>query len=570
LKILIADDNTTDRIILSRVLENLGHQVIQARDGNDAIANFIEHDPSLVLLDVLMPGYDGYEVAEIIKEKSSKPWFPIIFLTSLTEASDLAKCIDAGGDDFVSKPINKIIIKAKIDAFERIINLYQTVAEQRERIQFHHEHLVQEQEAAKRIFNNIAHRGCLESSNINYHLSPMSIFNGDLMLAAELPMGGMRLLLADFTGHGLPAAIGAMPTSEIFYGMTTKGFSIPDMMVEMNMRLYGVLPRGVFCCVIVIDIDARDRTLTIWNAGAPDSFVLNTKTKTIEPVKSSHLPLGIQAPEKFEVFCQTHEFTRDHKLIAVTDGIIEAEDSNGNLFGEERLIAGIRKNLHSESICDALMEEVESFCGKTEQTDDVSLLEVVLPRSVKEEFVQPTATSKSFSGTCDTALSLRLRGKSLGTFDPIPMVMQTLLTCNELGPHRARIFTVLSELYNNSLDHGVLGLESEMKNDHEGFTKYYQTRARSLESIEQGFVDVSVDHQPTEDGGILLFELKDSGIGFEVEELLKRGVKDYSGRGLPLLLNLCDSIEYFDEGSRVVASYRWKFEDQKDKLTDQI
>ncbi len=564
MKILIADDNTTDRIILSRVLENLGHQVVQANDGQIAITQFIDHNPDLVLLDVIMPEYDGYEVAEIIKEKSDKTWFPIIFLTSLTEASDLARCIDAGGDDFVSKPINKIIIKAKIDAFERIINLYQTVAEQRERIQFHHEHLVQEQEAAKRIFNNIAHRGCLESSNINYHLSPMSIFNGDLMLAAELPMGGMRLLLADFTGHGLPAAVGAMPTSEIFYGMTTKGFSIPDMMVEMNMRLHGVLPRGVFCCVIVVDIDARDQTLTIWNAGAPDSYVVNRDTGEIDPIHSSHLPLGIQAPDKFEVVCQTHEFSREHKLIAVTDGIIEAEDATGNLFGEARLLEGIKDNIGSESICDALMEKVETFCGNSDQTDDVSLLEVVLPKSVKDEVIQSSGGSKSVSGTCDTALSLRLRGKSLGTFDPIPMVMQTLLTCNELGPHRTRIFTVLSELYNNSLDHGVLRLDSEMKNDREGFAKYYQTRAENLESIEQGFVDVSVDHQPTDDGGVLVFELKDSGIGFEVDKLLKRGVKDYSGRGLPLLLSLCDSIEYFDEGSRVVASYRWKFDEHKD------
>jgi two-component system, HptB-dependent secretion and biofilm response regulator len=560
LKILIADDNNTDRIILSRVLENLGHQVVQASDGKLAIAQFLENEPSLVLLDVLMPEYDGYEVAEIIKSKSDKPWFPIIFLTSLTEASDLAKCIDAGGDDFVSKPINKIIIKAKIDAFERIINLYDTVAKQRERIQFHHEHLVQEQEAAKRIFNNIAHRGCLESSNINYHLSPMSIFNGDLMLAAELPMGGMRLLLADFTGHGLPAAIGAMPTSEIFYGMTMKGFSIPDMMVEMNMRLYGVLPRGIFCCVIVVDINARDRKLTIWNAGAPDSYVINTNSGVIDSIKSSHLPLGIQAPDKFEVICQTHEFNHEHKLIAMTDGIIEAEDPNGNLFGEDRLLAGIKDNLNSISICDGLMAKVESFCGNFEQTDDVSLLEATLPKTVKQDVVLSTASSKSFSGTCDTALSLRLRGKSLGTFDPIPMVMQTLLTCNDLGAHRTRIFTVLSELYNNSLDHGVLRLDSEMKNDHAGFAKYYQTRAESLDLNEQGFVDVSVDHRPTDDGGVLQFELKDSGIGFEVEKLLKRGVKDYSGRGLPLLLNLCDSIEYFDQGSRVVASYRWKYE----------
>ncbi|MDQ7050962.1 MAG: response regulator [Enterobacterales bacterium] len=226
MKILIADDNHIERLILSKVIENLGHHVILAEDGEQAVIQFNQHQPDFVFLDVLMPKFDGYEVARIIKKENTQSWFPIIFLTSLTEASDLAKCIESGGDDFVSKPINKVIIQAKIAAFERIINLYSTVDDQKAKIQFHHRHLVQEQEAAKRIFNNIVHRGSLESDNINYHLSPMSIFNGDLMLAAELPMGGMRLMLADFTGHGLPAAIGAMPASEIFYGMTAKGFSI--------------------------------------------------------------------------------------------------------------------------------------------------------------------------------------------------------------------------------------------------------------------------------------------------------------------------------------------------------
>ena len=561
MKILIADDNHTDRLILSKVLENLNHEVVQAKDGSEAIEQFKRHAPALVLLDVLMPSYDGYEVAEIIKTDSSRAWFPIIFLTSLTEASDLAKCISAGGDDFVSKPINKIIIKAKLDAFERIINLYDTVAEQRERIQFHHEHLVQEQEAAKRIFNNIAHRGCLASDNINYHLSPMSIFNGDLMLAAELPMGGMRLFLADFTGHGLPAAIGAIPASEIFYGMTTKGFAIPDMMTEMNKRLYNVLPRGIFCCVIVIDIDSIDESLTIWNAGAPDSFLVDQKSGEVTTIPSSHLPLGIQSPEKFKVTCQSFEFTKQHKIIAVTDGIIEAEDSTGNMFGEQKMVDCIQANVTSDDICGALLAEVNLFCGKTDQSDDLSLLEVGFPSVGSNDILQASKGEIIESGTSDSELSLKLRGKSLGNFDPIPLFMQTILSCNELTPHRARIFTVLSELYNNALDHGVLGLDSSMKNSNEGFTNYYTQRIQGLNDLDVGFVKVSVDHHPTASGGRLIFNIVDSGKGFDVQKILKEGIKDYSGRGLPLLLKLCDSVDYFDQGARVKAVYNWDHND---------
>ncbi len=561
LKILIADDNTTERLILSKVLNNYGHSVIQASDGKEAIKLFQQDKPDMVFLDVLMPEFDGYEVAEEIKKSPDQSWFPIIFLTSLTEAHDLAKCIDVGGDDFVSKPINKIIIKAKVDAFERILNLYATVEDQRERIQYHHEHLVQEQEAAKRIFNNIAHRGCLESSNINYHLSPMSIFNGDLMLASKLPMGGMRLLLADFTGHGLPAAIGAMPTSEIFYGMTTKGFSIPDMMTEMNMRLYNVLPRGIFCCVIVIDIDSLDERMTIWNAGAPDCYLINQKTETLERINSCHLPLGIQSPSKFKVDCKSFEFGRDHKIIAVTDGIIEAEQADGSMFGENRMVACIEENIAEQDICASLMSSVETFTGNIEQTDDLSLLEVSFPSVREDELPTDHLGISEATGVSDSILKLKLRRKSLGTFDPIPLFLQTLTSCKELVPHRARLFTVLSELYNNALDHGVLGLDSKLKQDSSGFAKYYQQRMDRLNNISEGYVDLSVDHRPTSDGGQLVFELTDTGAGFDIDKVISEGSKTYSGRGLPLLFKLCDSIEYLEDGSQVKAIYSWRHND---------
>jgi len=557
LKILIADDNNVERLILSRVLEAEGHQVVQAETGNEAIDYYFEHSPALVFLDVLMPDIDGYEVASAIKKGQQTRWIPIIFLTSLTDAYDLAKCIEYGGDDFVSKPINRIIIKAKVDAFARISKLYETIESQKSEIQFHNEHLIQEQEAAKKIFNNIAHRGCLAADNINYHLSPMSIFNGDLMLAAETPMGGMRLMLADFTGHGLPAAIGAMPTSEIFYSMTKKGFTIPDVMNEMNSRLYSVLPRGVFCCVIIADIDALDERITIWNAGAPQAYVIDQQTGEIELVHSSHLPLGVQSPDRFKVDAKVFRFSPHHKLLAVTDGIIESINADAEMYGETRMLDFIQAQLKHPNLCDALVEQVVGFTGDVAQGDDLSLLEVAFPHQHLEQVTPGDNDAKAHTGTLDSNLSLQLRGQSLGKFDPIPLFLATLLECSELNAHRSRIFTVLSELYNNSLEHGVLGLDSAIKNDSEGFTRYYQERIERLVKLKEGFVDVVIDHKPLPDGGEIVFEFKDSGQGFDFRKALSAGSKHYSGRGLPLIVDLCDSVEFFDEGRHVKAIYRW-------------
>lgn len=562
MKILIADDNNVERLILSKLLEKEGHQVIQAATGNQAVKFFFEHSPSLVFLDVLMPDLDGYEVASAIKKDEDARWVPIIFLTSLTDAYDLAKCIECGGDDFVSKPIDRIIIKAKVNAFSRISNLYETIEKQKAEIQYHNEHLIQEQEAAKKIFNNIAHRGCLASENINYHLSPMSIFNGDLMLATETPMGGLRLMLADFTGHGLPAAIGAMPTSEIFYGMSKKGFAIPDVMTEMNARLHAVLPRGIFCCVVIADIDAIDEQITIWNAGAPQAYLIDLDSHAIEEVHSKHLPLGVQSPQKFVVEPDVFRFSQRHKLLAVTDGIIESVNEHDEMYGEERMLNYIKENMHLENLCDGLIAEAVKFTCDAEQGDDLSLLEVAFPHHHVEQNLMTVDQAHAQTGTLDSSLSLCLRGQSLGKFDPIPMLLQTLLECRELTPHRSRIFTILSELYNNAVEHGVLGLQSSIKNGSEGFAKYYQLRSEKLADLNQGFVKVEFDHRPLRDGGEIIFDFIDSGDGFDFKSISQMNSEDYSGRGLPLLLNLCQSIEYFDEGRHIRAIYQWSAKEE--------
>jgi len=222
IKVLIADDNQIDRMVLSRIVRNQGYQVFEAENGALAIEAFEQHQPDIVLLDVMMPVMGGREAARQIKTLAGEDFVPVIFLTSLTDAQSLADCLESGGDDFLSKPYNHIILQAKINSFYRMRDMNRTLQKQRDTIAQNNEHLMHEQHVAKAVFDNVAHAGCLSSPNIRYMLSPLAVFNGDVLLAAHKPAGGMHVLLGDFTGHGLPAAIGAMPLAEIFYGMTAK------------------------------------------------------------------------------------------------------------------------------------------------------------------------------------------------------------------------------------------------------------------------------------------------------------------------------------------------------------
>jgi PleD family two-component response regulator len=131
LKILVADDTDTDRMILESILRKEGHEVILARDGVEAVAVYETSRPDIVLLDALMPEMDGFDAARRIKQLAGDELVPIIFLTSLSDTESLVRCLDAGGDDFLSKPYNRVILQAKIKAFNRMRELHSTMLTQR-------------------------------------------------------------------------------------------------------------------------------------------------------------------------------------------------------------------------------------------------------------------------------------------------------------------------------------------------------------------------------------------------------------------------------------------------------
>ena len=344
LNILIADDNKSDRLILSAIVKKMGHTVCIATDGLEAVSQYEAQNPDIILLDVMMPNMNGQEVAVKIKAMAGEDMVPIIFLTSLQDASDLAKCLDSGGDDFLTKPYNKVILQAKIKAFTRMLKMHNTLQEQNDVISINNEHMLSEQQVARTVFDNVAHSGCLNAPNLKYLLSPFSVFNGDVLLAARKPSGSLHVLLGDFTGHGLPAAIGVMPLAVIFYGMTAKGFLMVDILREINAKLKTILPVGYFCCACMMNLSFRKEEIEVWMGGLPDYYLYRYDTKKIENIKSTHLPLGVLSSHAFNPKTEKLSLRRGDKFYMWSDGIIESRNDNGDLFGEERLLDIFNKN----------------------------------------------------------------------------------------------------------------------------------------------------------------------------------------------------------------------------------
>ena len=164
MKILIADDNSSDRLLLSKIISNQGHEVVQAENGKLAIDCYLKESPDIILLDVLMPVLDGMGAAKEIKRLAGEDLVPIIFLTSLIDAQSLADCLEFG-DDFLSKPYNHIILKAKIDAFSRMRSMHAILQKQRDTIVEHNQHMLHEQNVRGDCGIPIRSRGNVASAN---------------------------------------------------------------------------------------------------------------------------------------------------------------------------------------------------------------------------------------------------------------------------------------------------------------------------------------------------------------------------------------------------------------------
>ena len=119
-KVLVADDARVLRFATLRILKRLGLEAVEAEDGLQALELFEREKPDLVLIDVQMPGLDGLEVVRRIRQMSGEHWVPVIFLTSMEDDADFTLGIEAGGDDYLTKPVSPVVLEAKIRAMRRL------------------------------------------------------------------------------------------------------------------------------------------------------------------------------------------------------------------------------------------------------------------------------------------------------------------------------------------------------------------------------------------------------------------------------------------------------------------
>ena len=558
--ILIVDDDITNRLVLRSLLSSFGFNTLEAADGQQAIEITLLQDVDVVLMDVMMPVLDGYQAAREIKNFPNK-FIPIIFLTSLTDEDALASCIEAGGDDFISKPYSHVVLNAKINSMLRISALYNKITEQSEEIERHNARLRQEMEFAQKLFHNNSINSSINRldashTGLRYSMSPISMFNGDIILFDFNKTNGYDILMGDFTGHGLSAAIGSIPIADIFLAMLAKGYPFHETLTEINNKLYKLLPTQMFMSAAYVSIDRLNNVISVLNAGLPNIYLIRGK-EIVHEFRSGNIPLGIKELRADQFQMQIQRINYGDKLLMASDGIIESENISGELFGKPRLDKCIKTSTEDGDLFQDILTACEEFSSGREQNDDITLLELVHLENTSNnkpadivEIIEPGEWS----------LTYKLDLISLKKLDFLPHIMQYISSLQSIPSGRSTIYTILSEVFNNALDHGLLKLDSSLKDSAQGYLDYYKQRNQRLEKTTTGSITLSLKHEvKNKDSGRLIIEVHDTGDGFDFQQYTGNldDKKKYSGRGLALLTKLCTDVEYSAKGNRVRLVYDW-------------
>ncbi len=558
---LIVDDDLECRIALKIILENAGFEVIEARNGAVAVEKFHALRPDIIFMDVEMPVMNGIEAAKRIKQNETDSFIPLIFLTSHNDNYILNLCIKAGGDDFLSKPVNHTILISKIHAMCRIQALLKQTAAFQNQMQ-------NEEEVAEKIFREAITAPNDKPEHLHQILQPASLFSGDMILTSYTPANDLDILVGDFTGHGLTAAIGALPASEIFHAMSKKGFSGTQILETINQKLKKLLPTGIFMSAQFVRIN-RQMHIEACNCGMPDILIFDSDTRKIQHrIASKTLPLGITNELTLKHAFQYFPIEYGSRVLLFSDGVIEARDRNDNEFGQTQLEQVIENSGEHEYAIDHVFNLLHEHLDQSSQDDDISLLEAILTpelfptqQSAQTDKATETVTTKKNEvlDQEEVSISITYRGNMLRDCDPAPAIVDFINNSAAVNEHKQELYMIITELFVNALDHGVLGLNSEMKSTPEGFTEYFVEREKRLSEINDGFVRITVTTVHKQQTGRVIMRVDDSGSGFDYEAT-KNIISDPSvpsGRGIKLISELCDGLNYIGAGNQAEAVYSW-------------
>ena len=369
--ILIVDDTPTNIGVISGALKD-SYKTKIATNGEKALAlASAEEKPDLILLDIVMPGMDGYEVCSRLKSDAATSEIPVIFLTGQTDAQDETRGFEVGAVDYVHKPFSPAVVRARVRSHILLREARAQLAEQLLALN-------NELEMARQIQLSILPHSipALPGLEIAARFLPMTSVAGDFYDFIQVDDKHIGILIADVSCHGLPSALIASMLQVALKGQTHHATEPAKVLAGLNLALCGKFTQN-FVTAAYIYMDLENHLLRYAGAGHPPVLHWRNSAGKTGQVLENGLVLGMVEEAGYEALELTLE-PRD-RYVLYTDGVVEAANPARELYGTDQFMQFIDSNrvLDTGPFADALLAEIAKWTGQSaaqSQQDDITLL----------------------------------------------------------------------------------------------------------------------------------------------------------------------------------------------------
>lgn len=378
LTVLYVEDEETIRNEVSYFLSRRVGRLLTAANGKEGLETYRTQRPDMVLSDIQMPLMDGLTMAEEIKALHTD--IPVIFTTAFNDTQYLQRAIAIGADGYALKPINLDQLMQTMLRCVDVLMQAREITTSRAQLAAYHQAAEEERQLVADLMARMMRPENLRDGQLRYWLRPAEVVGGDLIAVARNRNDKLHVMLADSTGHGLPAALNLLPINHIFYSMVSKNLPLTLMVEEMNWAVRDQSPTERYVSALVACIDTHNRVVEVWNGGLPPAFFIGQDGRIARSFESGNFPLGI-LDRTFAAQTEIYQWTEPGQLVIYSDGIEDAEDEAGLAFGGQRVVATMQ-GAAGEQRFDALIGAVEGHLGERHAFDDMTLMVVASEPSV--------------------------------------------------------------------------------------------------------------------------------------------------------------------------------------------
>lgn len=385
---------------------------------------------------------------------------------------------------------------------------------------------------------------------LQYWVQPCQSPCGDMVFAARAPNGTLHVMLVDAGQQGLACYLMLLPVIAPFRRMTEKGFAVATIARELNLKVRETLPPNCSIALQLAAVDAREGIVSIWNGGMPPPVMLDERGSPCKQFSLGHAALGVLEDAAFSDLVEQHAVTRGEQLVMVSDGLLGASGPGGLPFGTHGLAATLASLSRSQRRAGVIAALAAHQAGQP-ATEDMTLVLVDCEKEVPSQAV-PQGSESLIRRPGNWSFELQLDARELPHLDVVPMLLGVVSQFSLTQSRSAELFVILSELYNNALDHGVLRLDSRLKLSPDGMEAWLKLREERLADLQDGDIRLRVEQTIESGHAWLRIGCRDSGPGFDLQATLDCADEQLAGvapsalpfgRGLALVKNIAAQVE---------------------------